>query len=59
MTTNSACEFINDNCHKLDNLTAFKKDNYLYRQTGGSKEAQKLLHSFLVSRHKDYQFLMS
>jgi deoxyribodipyrimidine photo-lyase len=59
MTTTSSCEFINDNCHKLDNLTSFKKDNYLYRQHGGSKEAQKLLHSFLVSRHKDYQFLMS
>ena len=26
-TTNSSCEFINDNCHELDNLTSFKKDD--------------------------------
>ena len=49
MTTTSSYEFINDNCHELDNLTSFKKDDYLYRQHGGSKEAQKLLHSLSVT----------
>ncbi|MEC8086142.1 MAG: FAD-binding domain-containing protein, partial [Pseudomonadota bacterium] len=56
---NSSCKFIDENCHKLEKISSFKNDSYVYRQQGGTKEAYKLLKSFLSSRHKDYRFLMS
>ena len=53
------CKFININSHLSLDIDTIKQDNIFYRQHGGTEAANKLLDSFLSSRHKDYQSLMS